>query len=65
MTFLFDWRDSGIFQINIAADRIYYCEPGDNNIFSAFYMYFYILKVRHRDALRLNPELEQVVERTV
>lgn len=60
-----DWRDSGLLQINLAADRIYHCEPGDNNVFSAFYIYLYVLKVRYRDALKLNPELERVVERTV
>lgn len=48
LAFLMDWRNSGLLQINAAADKVFYCEPGNNNVFSAFYFYLYLLKVRYR-----------------
>lgn len=64
--FLAELLDSGIWHLNIGiGSKIYGTEPGQNNIYSCFFFYMYVLKVRFSQQLQASPELKHIVGRIV
>jgi hypothetical protein len=59
--------DSGITHLNIAyGDKMYNCEPGQNNIYSAFYFYLYVIKTRFmRELGKWMPHFKNIVNRII